>query len=81
MCNNKVFILKELSKGKANLTHFPPNFTPIPCKPLFFDLAHEHLSLPSFEEKLVPQGQAGGSQAQSSGWLGGWLGWGGKPKK
>lgn len=66
----------DLVKGKANLAHFPPQFQPIPCKPLFFDLAREHLAFPSLEDKLVQPGQGGQKQG---GWLGGWLGgWGGK---
>ena len=71
----------DLAKGKANLVSFPPSFTPIPCKPLFFDLAHEHLTFPSLDEKMASPGQAGSAQGASGGWLGGWLGWGSKAKK
>ena len=71
----------DLAKGKANLVSFPPSFTPIPCKPLFFDLAHEHLTFPSLDEKMSSPGQAGSAQGASGGWLGGWLGWGSKAKK
>ena len=71
----------DLSKGKANLVPFPPSFTPIPCKPLFFDLAYEHLSFPALDDKMASPGQPGGAQGASGGWLGGWLGWGSKAKK
>eukprot|EP00095_Tigriopus_kingsejongensis_P001968 maker-scaffold886_size84816-snap-gene-0.28 protein:Tk01968 transcript:maker-scaffold886_size84816-snap-gene-0.28-mRNA-1 annotation:"signal recognition particle 68 kda protein" len=70
----------ELLKGTPNLVgSFPPNFQPIPCKPLFFDLAREQVAFPSLENRLatVPDGQKAGGA--SGGWLGGWLGgWGGK---
>jgi signal recognition particle subunit SRP68 len=66
----------ELVSGKPNLVPFPPAFEPIPCKPLFFDLAREQVAFPSLEKKVAgpasPQGASGG-------WLGGWLGWGKKP--
>lgn len=66
------------SLGKPNLVDFPPSFAPIPCKPLFFDLARERLEFPNLNDRLAtPSGgqQSGGA---SGGWLGGWLGWGGK---
>jgi signal recognition particle subunit SRP68 len=69
----------DLATGKANLVPFPPAFTPIPCKPLFFDLAQEHLSFPNIDDKMAPPGQAG-AQGAGGGWLGGWLGWGSKKK-
>eukprot|EP00042_Codosiga_hollandica_P048911 m.559045 g.559045 ORF g.559045 m.559045 type:complete len:606 (+) comp57765_c0_seq2:1091-2908(+) len=37
--------------ANPNLVAFPPNFEPIPCKPLFFDLANHHLSFPSLESR------------------------------
>lgn len=64
----------DLVKGKPNLVNFPPEFSPIPCKPLFYDLALYHLEMPSLEEKLASSGSGGG--AASKGWFGGW--WGGK---
>ena len=73
----------NLAKGKGILAKFPPAFQPIPCKPLYFDLAREHLEFPNLESKLKSGAKAGDAsgagQGGSSGWLGGWLGgWGGK---
>ena len=65
-----------LSKN-PNIAVFPPEFTPVPCKPLFFDLALNHVELPNLDSKLeqkevaAPQGIMGR--------LGGlWGGWGSK---
>lgn len=68
----------ELTSGKPNLAPFPPAFEPIPCKPLFFDLAREHVEFPDLEGKI--SGPSGSNpQGASGGWLGGWLGgWGKK---
>jgi len=75
----------KLSKGKPNLADFPPSFKPIPCKPLFFDLAREQLNFPNLEAKLASPSKgknAGTAGGASGGWLGGWLGgWGGGEKK
>jgi len=62
---------QEVHSGSKPLTHFPPDFQPIPCKPLFFDLALNHVDLPQPEE---------GTGAAASGltgfvkglWGGGW---------
>jgi len=68
----------ELVKGKSNLVNFPPEFQAIPCKPLFFDLALNHLEMPSLDAKL----EAGkGGEESGKGGLGGWIwGWGGGKK-
>ncbi|XP_071827849.1 signal recognition particle subunit SRP68-like [Apostichopus japonicus] len=52
--------------AKPNFTTFPLDFKPSPCKPLFFDIALNHIELPSLDEKLEqnkssPQGGLGGS--------------------
>jgi signal recognition particle subunit SRP68 len=52
---------------------FPPDFEPVPAKPLFFDLALSLVQLPSLEDKVEHKPQASGI----SGYLKGWL-WGGK---
>ena len=67
---------KSLTSGKPNVADFPPTFQPIPCKPLYFNLAREHLEFPDLQSK-ANQGQKPGAQGKQ-GWLGGWLGWGGK---
>ncbi|XP_077107895.1 signal recognition particle subunit SRP68 [Ranitomeya variabilis] len=43
----------------ARLVPFPPDFHPIPCKPLFFDLALNHVALPSLEDKLEQKAKSG----------------------
>uniref|UniRef100_A0A915IZ08 Signal recognition particle subunit SRP68 n=1 Tax=Romanomermis culicivorax TaxID=13658 RepID=A0A915IZ08_ROMCU len=39
-------------KKNVFLTRMPPDFLPMPCKPLFFDLALNHLKFPSLESKM-----------------------------
>jgi signal recognition particle subunit SRP68 len=58
--------------GEVPLTEFPPNFKPIPCKPLFFDLALNHIEMPSLEEETT-EGSSGGLTGFVKGLLGG--GW------
>ena len=65
----------NLTNGKPNLANFPPNFRPIPCKPLFFDLAREHISFPDLQEKMKKPGQDEKQNDSQSWW--GWA-WGGK---
>lgn len=67
----------DLTSGKPNLIPFPPSFEPVPCKPLFFDLAREQVAFPDLEKKIGAANKEGG-QGASGGWLGGWLGWGKK---
>ncbi|GCB80268.1 hypothetical protein scyTo_0016144 [Scyliorhinus torazame] len=43
----------------ANLVRFPPEFQPIPCKPLFFDLALNHAAFPDLEDKVEQKGKGG----------------------
>ena len=66
-----------MATGKASLVRFPPEFEPIPCKPLFFDLAINHLEMPSLESKLASQDAGGAQKAGLGGWISGW-GWGKK---
>ncbi|GFN87230.1 signal recognition particle subunit srp68-like [Plakobranchus ocellatus] len=68
---------KSLTSKKAVLTRFPPDFEPIPCRPLFFDLALGHIEFPSLDDKLdQKKGAAGGGL---TGMVKGWL-WGGGKK-
>ncbi|CAB4064511.1 SRP68 [Lepeophtheirus salmonis] len=68
----------SLTSGHPNLINFPPEYQSIPCKPLFFDLALDHVTFPSFDSKF---GQTGDGSGQKAGWFGGWLGgWGGSKK-
>jgi len=66
----------EVAKGSPNLVNFPPQFSSIPCKPLFYDVALYHVEFPSLEHKLDKADQANASGGLT-GWLGGW-GWGAK---
>ncbi|KAI8797162.1 signal recognition particle subunit SRP68 [Biomphalaria glabrata] len=66
---------KSLTSKKATLTRFPPEFEPIPCRPLFFDLALNHIEFPSLEDKLEQKKAAGGGL---TGMVKGWLFGGGK---
>ena len=49
----------SLVTKQANLVHFPPGFQPIPCKPLFFDLALNHVAFPPLEDKLEQKAKSG----------------------
>lgn len=66
---------KSLTSKKPNITAFPPDFKPIPCRPLFFDLALNHVEFPSLEEKMEQKKVAGGITGFVKGWL-----WGGGKK-
>ncbi|XP_054313446.2 signal recognition particle subunit SRP68 [Pongo pygmaeus] len=49
----------SLVTKQANLVHFPPGFRPVPCKPLFFDLALNHVAFPPLEDKLEQKTKSG----------------------
>jgi len=54
----------------------PPPMTPVPCKPLFFDLAFNNINFPSLEDKIEKKKEApaaGGILGGVKGWL-----WGSK---
>ena len=44
---------------KDKLVQFPPKYSAIPCKPMFFDLAHYEVRFPSLEEETNANKQAG----------------------
>ncbi|XP_054160646.1 signal recognition particle subunit SRP68-like [Oppia nitens] len=60
----------ELLTGNSSLAEFPPQFKAIPCKPLFFDLALNHIKFPSLETETNPKNT--GITGFVKGWLGGW---------
>ncbi|KAL5018150.1 hypothetical protein ScPMuIL_003872 [Solemya velum] len=64
----------SLTGKKPNIVSFPPDFQPIPCRPLFFDLALNHVEMPSLEDKME-QKKGGGITGLVKGWL-----WGGGKK-
>ena len=55
------------------ITSLPPEYVPVPAKPLFFDIASNHVSLPSaVQEKVQASNQAkGGLGGYFRGWWGG----------
>ncbi|XP_066560333.1 signal recognition particle subunit SRP68 [Amia ocellicauda] len=54
------FRLDPALVGKQpNLVQFPPDFQPIPCKPLFFDLALNHVAFPPLDDKVEQKGKGG----------------------
>ncbi|XP_059903008.1 signal recognition particle subunit SRP68 [Gadus macrocephalus] len=56
----ETFQLDPALVGKQpNLVHFPPGFQPIPCKPLFFDLALNHVAFPPLDDKVEQKGKGG----------------------
>ena len=65
----------DVASSKPNLVPFPPDFQPIPCKPLFFDIALNQVELPSLDDKLEQKAAAAGG---ITGFIKGW--WGGGKK-
>jgi signal recognition particle subunit SRP68 len=79
-----------LASGDGKLTKFPPDFLPVPCKPLFFDLAWNHVEFPRVDHKMevtpakakkvAQQQQQQEQQQQQTGGLSGFVkglwGWG-----
>lgn len=61
LCNRlETFRLDPSLVGKQpNLVQFPPDFQPIPCKPLFFDLALNHVAFPPLDDKVEQKGKGG----------------------
>uniref|UniRef100_A0A672YTU2 Signal recognition particle subunit SRP68 n=1 Tax=Sphaeramia orbicularis TaxID=375764 RepID=A0A672YTU2_9TELE len=56
----ETFRLDTTLVGKhPNLVQFPPDFQPIPCKPLFFDLALNHVAFPPLDDKVEQKGKGG----------------------
>ncbi|XP_065186896.1 signal recognition particle subunit SRP68-like [Sycon ciliatum] len=62
---------KGLTTGQPNIIAFPPDFEAIACKPLFFDLALNHIDYPDLDDRI--EKQAGGLTGFVKG-----LFWGGK---
>ncbi|XP_030372284.1 signal recognition particle subunit SRP68 [Scaptodrosophila lebanonensis] len=69
---------QSLHTKTPNVFKLTPDMEPIPCKPLFFDLAMNYLELPSLEDKLESPGKKG---ASITGFVKGFLGWGGAGNK
>ncbi|GFV92382.1 signal recognition particle subunit SRP68 [Trichonephila clavipes] len=60
-----------LVSQQPHIAQFPPDFQPIPCKPLFFDLALNQIEFPSLDDR-IEQKKGGGITNFVRGWLGGW---------
>lgn len=65
----------SLNTRNPNVFKLTPDMEPIPCKPLFFDLALNYVEFPSLEDKLESPGKKGA--ASISGFVKGLWGWGG----
>ncbi|KAJ7390150.1 signal recognition particle subunit srp68 [Desmophyllum pertusum] len=59
---------QSLTSKKPQVTAFPPDFEPLPCKPLFFDLALNQMKFPSLAHR-VEEKKAGGLAGYFKGWL------------
>ncbi|CAD7006680.1 signal recognition particle subunit SRP68 [Ceratitis capitata] len=67
---------QSLHTKTPNVFKMTPEMEAIACKPLFFDLAIGHIELPPLDDKLQTSGNKGA--ASISGFVKGFLGWGGK---
>lgn len=76
------------NKNRLNIVQLPPPFKPIPCKPVLFDLALNHLTFPSLDDKVqnrrqattaaTDRGQQQQQQAGLTGFVKGFFSWGGR---
>lgn len=68
-----------LISNHPSIAQVPPHMLSVPCKPLFFDLALNHIDFPSLDDKIETKKQA---PAAASGGLTGLVkglwGWGSK---
>jgi len=64
----------SLTSGSPNVIKVPPTMAPVPCKPLFFDLALNQISFPSLSENMESKKSTSGI----TGFVKGLWGWGGK---
>ena len=60
----------------------PPSMIAVPCKPLFFDLAYNHIEFPTLEDKVETKKTAANVSGDPGGLTGLvkglWSGWGSK---
>lgn len=69
----------QLNSKNPNVFKLTPDMEPIPCKPLFFDLALNYIEFPSLEHKMDQSAKGGQDEGKGiSGLVKGFLGWGGK---
>ena len=67
---------QQLNSKNPNVFKITPDMQPIQCKPLFFDLALNFVEFPSLDDKLETS-NANKKGAGISGFVKGFLGWGG----
>lgn len=67
----------QLNSKNPNVFKLTPDIEPIPCKPLFFDLALNFVEMPSLDDKVDSPVKSKQQQQQGiSGFVKGFLGWG-----
>ncbi|XP_054262090.1 signal recognition particle subunit SRP68 [Macrosteles quadrilineatus] len=66
-----------LATKQPNVVKLPPDMQPVPCKPLFFDLALNLIKYPNLEDKVDNAGKKG-NPAGLTGFVKGLWGWGNK---
>lgn len=69
---------QQLNSKNPNVFKTTPDIEPIPCKPLFFDLALNFVEMPSLDDKIDSPVKKQQQQQGLSGFVKGFLGWGGK---
>lgn len=67
---------KSSSYGPITVHSIPPTFTPIPCKPVFFDVALNYMEFPDLDDTskkshASPAGLVGAAQNFFGSWFGG----------
>ncbi|XP_055297959.1 signal recognition particle subunit SRP68 [Sitodiplosis mosellana] len=67
---------QQLNSKNPNVYKLTPDIEPIPCKPLFFDLALNFVELPSLDDKIDSPVKKQQQQQGISGFVKGFLGWG-----
>lgn len=68
---------QQLNTKNPNVFKLTPDIEPIPCKPLFFDLALNFVEFPSLDDKTDSPAKSRQQQQQGiSGFVRGFLGWG-----
>lgn len=70
---------QTLNSRNPNVYKLTPEMEAIPCKPLFFDLALNFVEFPMMDDKIESPGK-GKAGAGISGFVKGFLGWGGAQK-
>lgn len=66
---------QQLNSKNPNVFKLTPDMEPIPCKPLFFDLALNFIEMPSLDDKMDSPVKSNQQQG-ISGFVKGFLGWG-----